>query len=183
MAIRYSSLLLVLMFFSNTVAAALDYKLKAREIASNTWLLEGANENFTRKNGGNIANIVFVVTEEGVVLFDTGPSLRYGNALKEVIASITDKPVVKVFNSHHHPDHFLGNQAFKESTIASLPGTGKMMATEGEAFATNMYALIGDWMRGTSVHLPDEPLESDSLTLVRTILSFIALPGIAAAIW
>ena len=146
-------------------AGTLEYKLKPQLIAQDTWLLEGANENFTKKNGGNIANIVFVVTEEGVVLFDTGPSLRYGKELLKTIKAITDKPVVKVFNSHHHPDHFLGNQAFANIPIISLPGTGQLIAQEGEAFATNMYTLVGDWMRGTEVHLPDAPLTEDSLTL------------------
>lgn len=146
-------------------AGSLDYQLEIKEIAPDTYLLEGANENFNKTNGGHIANIVFVVTEEGVVLFDTGPSFRFGVSLRQQIKKITDKPIVRVFNSHHHPDHFLGNQAFSDSTIVSLPETGQLIASEGDAFASNMYTLVGDWMRGTKVYLPDEPLETDSLTL------------------
>ncbi|WP_051559899.1 quinoprotein relay system zinc metallohydrolase 1 [Marinobacterium jannaschii] len=141
-----------------TAAAPLQYNLQPQEIARDTWLLQGKTEDFSRKNGGNIVNTAFIVTKDGVVVFDTGPSFRYGRALRQAIASVTDKPVVHVFNSHHHPDHFLGNQAFQDSTIWSLPETGKQLALHGNGFTDNMYRLVGDWMRDTEMRLPDKPI-------------------------
>jgi quinoprotein relay system zinc metallohydrolase 1 len=147
-------------------AAKLSYSLEPQKIADDTWVLQGKLEDFTRKNGGNIVNTAFIVTEEGVVVFDTGPSKRYGEAMRQAISLVTDKPVVHVFNSHHHPDHFLGNQAFSDTKIWALPETGKLIAQHGNAFAENMYRLVGDWMRSTEVQLPTEPLDIAAMPLM-----------------
>lgn len=147
-------------------AAKLSYSLEPQKIADDTWLLQGKLEDFTRENGGNIVNTAFIVTAEGVVVFDTGPSKRYGEAMREAISSVTDKPIIHVFNSHHHPDHFLGNQAFSDTKIWALPETGKLIAQHGNAFAENMYRLVGDWMRSTEVQLPTEPLDIAAVPLM-----------------
>ena len=147
-------------------AAKLAYSLEPQKIADDTWLLQGKLEDFSRENGGNIVNTAFIVTAEGVVVFDTGPSKRYGEAMLQAIGSVTDKPVIHVFNSHHHPDHFLGNQAFSDTKIWALPETGKLIAQQGNAFAENMYRLVGDWMRSTEVQLPTDPLDIVAMSLM-----------------
>lgn len=65
-------------------------------------------------NEGFISNAGFVVTDEGVVVFDTlgSPSLAW--ALRQRIREITDQPVVKVVVSHYHADHIYGLQVFKD---------------------------------------------------------------------
>lgn len=147
------------------MAAPLSYDLKPQKIADNTWVLQGKLEDFSNRNGGNIVNASFVVTEDGVVVIDTGPSLKYGKEMRAVIASVTDKPIKYVFNTHQHPDHFLGNQAFKDIEILSLPKTKQQIKQDGDSFAENMYRLVGDWMRSTEVQLPTTVIESDHLTL------------------
>ncbi|WP_370298612.1 quinoprotein relay system zinc metallohydrolase 1 [Pontibacterium sp.] len=140
---------------------ALEYQLQPKQIAPNTYLLQGKMQDFSRENGGNIMNTAFVVTSEGVVVFDTGPSRRYGEAMRNAIAQVTDQPVAHVFNSHQHPDHFLGNQAFADVDIWALPKTGEQIAQHGNAYAENMYRMVGDWMRATELQLPTKPLEQD----------------------
>ncbi|BBB28046.1 quinoprotein relay system zinc metallohydrolase 1 [Neptunomonas japonica] len=157
--LQYLLFSLLMSLSCSVFAAKLSYSLEPQKIADDTWLLQGKLEDFTRKNGGNIVNTAFIVTEEGVVVFDTGPSKRYGEAMRQAIDSVTDKAIIHVFNSHHHPDHFLGNQAFSDSKIWALPETGKLIAQQGNAFAENMYRLVGDWMRSTEVQLPTEPLD------------------------
>ncbi|MCQ4347611.1 quinoprotein relay system zinc metallohydrolase 1 [Pseudomonas stutzeri] len=140
-------------------SAELAYRLEPRQIAENSWLVEGSTENFAASNGGDIVNVAFIVTDAGVVLIDTGISRRYGEALRAAIGRVTDKPVVLVINTHHHPDHVFGNQAFADVPIAALARTRELLAEQGAAFADNMYRLLGDWMRGTEVFLPSETLE------------------------
>src|SRR5690606_9137946 len=90
--------------------AELTYRLQPRQIAEGVWLLEGSTDNFDQRNGGNIVNTGFIVTSAGVVVIDSGPSKRYGEAMRAAIAEVTDRPVIKVLLTHHHPDHVLGNQ-------------------------------------------------------------------------
>ncbi|HAL67452.1 MAG TPA: quinoprotein relay system zinc metallohydrolase 1 [Pseudomonas sp.] len=139
--------------------ADFDYRLAPRQIAKGTWVLEGSTENFAKANGGNVVNTAFIVTDAGVVVIDSGPSKRYGEALRQAIAGVTNKPVIEVLLTHHHPDHVLGNQAFADVPIAALAGTTELLRQQGDAMAENMYRLVGDWMRGTEVVLPTEVVQ------------------------
>ncbi|MCP5301196.1 MAG: MBL fold metallo-hydrolase [Chromatiaceae bacterium] len=66
------------------------------------------------ENEGFISNAGFVVTDDGVVVFDSLGSPSLGWELRKHIASVTDKPVVKVVVSHYHADHIYGLQVFKD---------------------------------------------------------------------
>ncbi|MHA6477444.1 quinoprotein relay system zinc metallohydrolase 1 [Stutzerimonas sp. KH-1] len=172
--------LLLLMFaFCLTLPAhaELRYTLQPRQIADDVWLLEGSTDNFDKANGGNIVNTGFIVTDAGVVVIDSGPSRRYGEAMRAAIASVTDRPVIKLLLTHHHPDHVLGNQAFTDVPIAALAGTTELLREQGNAMAENMYRLVGDWMRGTEVVLPTETLAPGTLDIGGRSLRLLALRG------
>ena len=158
-------------------AADMDYGLAPEKIADDTWVLTGRSEDFTFKNGGNIVNTAFVVTSAGVLVIDSGPSRTYGEQLLRAIARITDQPVALVINTHHHPDHFLGNQAFPPETLAALPGTVEGIHSEGGSFNDNMYRLAGDWMAGTEPVAPTRQLKAGPLELGNHRFELIALDG------
>ncbi|MCY1279506.1 Hydroxyacylglutathione hydrolase [compost metagenome] len=170
-------LIIALTLVATPVHADLAYHLQPRPIAPGTWLLQGATDNFSAQNGGDIVNVAFIETRAGVVVIDTGPSRRYGEALRQAIAATTSQPVVRVLLTHHHPDHVLGNQAFADVPIAALPGTRQLLAEQGDAMAENMYRLVGDWMRGTEVVLPNETLEEGVLDIGDHRLRLLALRG------
>jgi uncharacterized sulfatase len=132
-----------------SAAEALDYGLQPKKIAEDTWVLIGRTEDFSRGNGGNIVNTAFVVTDAGVVVIDSGPSRLYAEQMRGAIARVTPKPVVHVFNTHHHPDHYFGNQVFADVPVSALAATIVGQRQEGTAFADNVYRLSGDWIKGT----------------------------------
>lgn len=162
----FSLLVWISMLAASSLAAApLSYQLQARQIAADTWLVEGARENFSRGNGGNIVNVAFIRTTAGVVLIDTGPSKRYGEALQTLIFETTGEHVREVFLTHHHPDHVFGNQAFASARIWGTQGLADRLSADGEDFSNNMYRLVGDWMRGTEVVLPTHILSAERMTI------------------
>jgi quinoprotein relay system zinc metallohydrolase 1 len=139
-----------------TVAAAnFDYRLAAREVAPGVYVVAGANADFSISNGCNIINTGFVVTGDGVVVVNTGPSRRYGEQLRELIRRTTAEPLRRVINLNLHPDYFLGNQAFADVAIAATELTRQGMQREARAYEDNLYRVCGDWMAGTSARLPD----------------------------
>lgn len=143
-------------------AQKLAYDLSATEIASGTWAVHGSTEYFTLENGGNIVNVAFVEVPDGVVVIDSGPSKRYGEALLSLIEkTLPGKKILRVYNTHHHPDHFLGNQVFDNSIIAAPQQVIDNIAEEGDGFADNMYRLVGDWMRGTAAVAPGRVLDTE----------------------
>ena len=87
-------------------AQSLDYKLIPRKIASDTYVIEGANDDFSRANGCNIINTGFILTKAGVVVVNTGPSKLYGEQQRKAIAAITKQPISMVLNLNLHPDYF-----------------------------------------------------------------------------
>ncbi|WP_437880385.1 quinoprotein relay system zinc metallohydrolase 1 [Pseudomonas sp. LRF_L74] len=159
------------------VQAELSYDLQPRRIAEGTWLLEGSTDNFAASNGGDIVNVAFIETDAGVVVIDSGPSKRYGEALRQVIAKVTGKPVERLLLTHHHPDHVLGNQAFADVPIFALAGTRTLLEEQGNAMAENMYRLVGDWMRGTEVVLPNRVAEAGVMEVGGHRLRLLELHG------
>lgn len=65
-------------------------------------------------NQGHTSNAGFVVTKDGVVVFDALGTPALGYRMLERIREVTDKPIKRVVVSHYHADHIYGLQAFKE---------------------------------------------------------------------
>ena len=158
-------------------AASFDYALQAKPVAGDVYAFIGRNEDFTPANGGDIVNTGFIVARDGVIVIDSGPSRRYGEQKRAAIAAVTARSPALVINTHHHPDHFLGNQAFAGTPIAALAATRQDIAGEGNAFAENLYRLTGDWMKGTEVLAPVQTLADGTADIAGRRLRLLALAG------
>lgn len=152
----------------------LAYDLAAKPLADGIWMIEGATDYFSMENGGAIVNVTLMKGDSGLILFDTGSSRRYGEALNTLARGLDIRGISTVVNTHHHPDHFFGNQVFADRPIHALGGTRQAALDEGEGFADNMYRLLGDWMRGTEVVPPSDVIAGGQLTLDGR--DFLALP-------
>lgn len=139
--------------------ARLVYNLVPKQVTDGLWMIEGSTEYFSRENGGAIVNCALLKGETGLILVDSGPSLRYGQALASVASAMDIRGVSAVVNTHHHPDHFFGNQSFSDRPIWSLGETQVQAVNHGDAYSDNLYRLLGDWMRGTEVVPPRLVLE------------------------
>jgi glyoxylase-like metal-dependent hydrolase (beta-lactamase superfamily II) len=84
-------------------------------IAPRTWYVRGDLGPVSHANQGFNANAGFVVTDEGVVVFDTLGTPALGAALLARIRKITPQPVRHVVISHYHADHFYGAQVFADA--------------------------------------------------------------------
>lgn len=182
-SIRHALLTLLLSALAPQLAQAndFDYRLAPHMIASDVYVLIGTTDDFSFANGGNIVNSGFIVGPSGVIVIDTGSSRRYGEQLLTAIAGVTDKPIALTINTHHHPDHFLGNQAFPPDTLAATPETIHGIRTEGEGFSANMYRLNGDWMLGTEVVVPTQVLAAGRTRVAGRDLEFLPLAGHTAS--
>jgi glyoxylase-like metal-dependent hydrolase (beta-lactamase superfamily II) len=66
-------------------------------------------------NRGHTSNAGFVVTPEGVVVFDALGTPVLGREFLEAIRRITPAPIRRVVVSHYHADHFYGLAPFKDA--------------------------------------------------------------------
>ena len=94
--------------------------IKPKQISKRVWLIYSPDSFPTPENRGMMCNITFVVTQKGVVILDSGGSVQIGEMALRMIKTVTDKPLVAVFNSHYHGDHWLGNHAYAEA-VPGLP--------------------------------------------------------------
>jgi len=65
-------------------------------------------------NEGHTSNAGFVVTDDGVVVFDALGTPALGYRMLQRIREVTDKPIERIIVSHYHADHVYGLQAFKQ---------------------------------------------------------------------
>jgi glyoxylase-like metal-dependent hydrolase (beta-lactamase superfamily II) len=81
-----------------------------------------------QKNQGHTSNAGFVVTTDGVVVFDALGTPSLGWNLLEAIKRITSAPVRYNVVSHYHADHIYGLQAFKDHSASLV--VAQQRATE-----------------------------------------------------
>jgi quinoprotein relay system zinc metallohydrolase 2 len=88
--------------------------LPVTEIAQNVFVAAGPHELATPANADHISNSSFVIGSNAVAVIDTGGSFGVGKRLLAAIREKTALPIRYVINTHVHPDHILGNAAFKD---------------------------------------------------------------------
>ena len=95
-------------------AAPIKVPYKADQVADGVYIIHGPLQLPNPENQGFMNNPGIVITEDGVVVIDPGGSVQTGEMVLAEIAKLTDKPVIAVFDSHVHGDHWLANQAIVE---------------------------------------------------------------------
>jgi len=87
--------------------------MKAVRLGQHSYFVQGLPGAASSENQGFMSNAGFVVTREGVVVFDALASPPLAKKLIGLIREITDQPISHVIVSHYHADHFYGLQEFK----------------------------------------------------------------------
>ncbi|MDM7464198.1 MBL fold metallo-hydrolase [Tepidimonas taiwanensis] len=139
--------------------------IKPERLTAHVWQIYAQDGFPTPENRGVMANVVFVVTSAGVVVLDSGCSLQHGEMAIRMIRTVTDKPVVAIFNSHYHGDHWLGNHAFVKTfgealPIYALPHTiEQIKGAEGNLWRSLMERWTNQATMGTQVVAPNRAVQ------------------------
>ena len=116
-------LLFTLLLFSLPPAAHADQPpainaatvpMKAVKLGAHSYFVQGQPGAASSENQGFMSNAGFVVTGDGVVVFDALASPPLAEKLVGLIRKITKQPIRRVIVSHYHADHFYGLQVFKK---------------------------------------------------------------------
>jgi glyoxylase-like metal-dependent hydrolase (beta-lactamase superfamily II) len=91
-------------------------------------------------------NSVFVVTDEGVVVFDAGGSPAMGESIVAKVRSVTDKPITHVVISHWHGDHMRGLQAiraaFPQALVLTHPHSRDFIAATQDRWLKRRVSMV-----------------------------------------
>lgn len=160
------SLLAPLVAYADEVIKGPPVKdLPIRQLSPHVWIIEAPDGFPTPENQGMMANIVMVVTSKGVVMLDTGASLQIGEMAIRQLSKVTNKPVIAIYTSHYHGDHFLGNQAFTDKYGKSIPiyahpkTIEAVVGAEGKGWASAMERWTNLATAGTLVVPPNTPID------------------------
>jgi len=91
--------------------------MKVAQVAPHSFYVEGQAGAVSTANEGFNSNAGFVVTGDGVVVFDALGTPALGKRLADFIAQMTQHPVRRIVVSHDHSDHFYGLQALQRDGI------------------------------------------------------------------
>ena len=103
-------------------------------------------------------NAVFVVTNDGVVLFDAGGSPLMGESIVAKVRSVTDKPITHVVISHWHGDHMRGLQsiqkAFPQVHIYAHPFSRDMIAANTDNWLKRRVRMVPGIRKAIDASIP-----------------------------
>jgi glyoxylase-like metal-dependent hydrolase (beta-lactamase superfamily II) len=150
---------------AHNVTMPKDFKdMSLKKVTDNVYVVQGINAMPDNDNKGFISNSGIVVSDKGVVIIDTGGSLQIGEMLLKKIREVTDKPVIAVFNTHVHGDHWLGNaairKAYPEAVIyAHERAIERLQNGEAEQWLDTFMQATDGAVEGTQIVLPDSALK------------------------
>lgn len=137
----------------------------AEQVADGVYVIHGPLGVPSVENQGFINNPAFVVGTDGVVVIDPGASVQTGEMVLRQIGQVTELPVVAVFNTHIHGDHWLANQAIRaaypEVPIFGHEEMRKLVEKgEGRAFLATLMRMTDGAVEGT-LEVPPGSLVAD----------------------
>ena len=107
------TVVLALGFAPVAAQTANDVVLTPLQVSPHGWFFQGESGMASAQNKGYMSNAGFVVTGDGVVVFDALGTPALGLAMIAAIRKVTPQPIRRVIVSHYHADHIYGLQAFK----------------------------------------------------------------------
>ena len=150
-------------------AAEFDYPVK--QITDKIHVIFGPLDLPDSNNRGFRNNAIIVRTSKGIVLMDPGGSAWSGEMVAKKIKSMSWAPVLAVFNSHAHGDHWLGNEGIKRHfPDAVIYGHPKMKArlerSDGITWLETINRVTDNLADGKQVIAPDRIVNNDDLITV-----------------
>jgi len=118
-------------------------------------------------NEGHTSNAGFVVTEEGVVVFDALGTPALGYRLLQRIREVTDQPIDRIVISHYHADHIYGLQAFKEhagdppvwaqrQALGYVDGTASSQGEDAQRRLAQRREALFPWVDESTIIVPPD---------------------------
>lgn len=84
------------------------------EVSPNIYVAHGTQALPDKENKGFMSNTGVLLTKAGVVIVDSGGSAEVARMIMSKVHELTRQPIVAIFNTHIHGDHWLGNAAIRE---------------------------------------------------------------------
>jgi len=127
------------------------------EVADGVYSAIGATQPYTYENSNHNNNLSFIVTSDGVLVFNAGGSYLVAKALHEEIKKITDQPVKYVVLENSQGHAILGSNYWKEqgAIIIAHIEADKEIKHRGEDIYARTLRVQKEKIIGTKIVFPD----------------------------
>jgi glyoxylase-like metal-dependent hydrolase (beta-lactamase superfamily II) len=136
------------------------------KVGAHSYYVQGLPGAVSVENQGFMSNAGFVITNDGVVVFDTLGTPVLAKKLVAAIAKITRQPIKRVIISHYHADHVYGMQVFKAlgaEVWAHTAGQEYLNSDEAQQRLNQRREMLYPWLDENTHLLPaDKWLTGDS---------------------
>lgn len=145
-----------------------DFPYTFEKIAEHSWVMHGPVELPNPENKGFMNNPGIVLTSAGLVMVDPGSTVHIGNNVLAEVKKVSNEPIVAIFNTHVHGDHWLANQSIKAVyPDVKIYGHPEMLAEikngEGDSWVKTMNTLTEGASKGTIVVAPDNTADNEDM--------------------
>jgi len=150
--------MIIALWFVSVAVHAQDLTLQPVQVAPDVYAVVGDLSGQTYENDGLNNNLGFVVSDAGVLVINTGPSMRAARALHAAIRKITTQPVKWVVNVNSQNHYWHGNGYFKSqgATILASNGAERVMREMGAQQLEANKTLLKEKADGTVLTYPTE---------------------------
>lgn len=179
------SFALFFVFLFSMQAHAVEYAeskvdMQLKQITQDIYYVEGI-PGIATDNEGFISNAGFVITGEGVVIFDALGTPSLAKNLVKLIKTVTDQPITQIFLSHYHADHIYGLQVFKAEGVKIYAPDGALDYLESdialERLEERQFSLSPWVNEQTQLVYPDEIIKTSAMFQVGTKTLTISYQG------
>jgi len=147
---------------AGTSYAPTSVEMDVKKVSGHVYYVEG-KPGVATDNEGFISNAGFIVTGDGVVVFDSLGTPSLADKLVQKIRTVTNQPIKKVIVSHFHADHIYGLQVFEELGAEIIAPYGAQKYIQSEAAASRLeerQLSLDPWVNeDTRLVLPDTTVE------------------------
>ncbi len=153
-----------LVVHSSATAQSLDkyapatVDMKVVKMSEHVYYVQG-KAGVATDNQGFISNAGFIITNEGVVVFDALGTPSLAAKLVGEIRKITGQPIKRVVVSHYHADHIYGLQVFEELGAKIYAPLGAQIYIQSDAAKNRLEERqfsLEPWVNeNTRIVLPD----------------------------
>ena len=160
----------------SVAAQAQELTLQPVKVAPDVYAVVGDLAGQSYENDGLNNNLGFVVSDTGVLVIGSGPSVRVARALHAAIRKITAQPVKWVVNVNSQNHYWHGNSYFKSlgATILASNEAERVMREMGAQQLDTNKTLLKQKAEGTVLTYPSELIaDRRELKLGKTMVQLL----------
>ncbi len=154
-----------------------------QKVTDGVWSSIGQTAPSTYENAGHNNNLSFIVTDEGVLVFNGGGSWLLARSLHDEIKKITDQPVKYVVLENGQGHAALGASYWREQgvTIIAQEDSAAKFKESSEQIFESAQNRLKDKLYGTFIVEPDEVFSDKKVIEMGGVRMELIYPGPAHA--